>query len=514
MERNINQLKLPIDLTLTIPETDPVFKLVEICESLDYSSLVKEYVRIWRKYHPATLFEIIVLGYMNRMYSSREIEYACKTDTRFIWLLDGEEAPDHSTIARFQNERLTPAITDLFYQLMEKLIELGEISYTNVFIDGTKIEAYANKYTFVWAKNISKNLANLEEKIEAEVPQIALRYCLNPELSLVELKTALEEMVKLQGISFAHGIGHRKTQIQKDIERLNEYYERINGYYDSLKVLRGRNSYSKTDHDATFMRMKEDHMLNGQLKPAYNVQIAVESEYIVGTALFPRPGDQNTLIPFLERMERNTHRIIENVVADAGYASEENYTYLECKGQNAYIKPQFYEQSKTKAFKNNPFSIHNMEYHDDENCYVCPAKKKLIHVRDTIEKSSNGYESVKSIYECKDCANCKYRGNCFNSQRDKRTIRVSRDYLRLNEKATELITSDFGNVLRFNRSIQVEGAFGIIKEDFGFRRFLTRGKRKTETQFLLLAFAFNIQKLNNRILNKRFGQHLFNNMVS
>lgn len=101
MMRAINQLTLPINLEITIPENDPVFKLVEICESLDYSKLIDEYVRTWRKYHPATLFELIVLGYMNRMYSSREIEYACKTDTRFMWILDGEEAPDHSTIARF-----------------------------------------------------------------------------------------------------------------------------------------------------------------------------------------------------------------------------------------------------------------------------------------------------------------------------------------------------------------------------------------------------------------------------
>ena len=513
MFRNRNQVVLPLEIEKVIPKDDPVFKLAEICGKLDYSRLEKEYVRAWRKLNPATMFILLVYAYMRKLYSSRQIEEACKTDIRFMWILGHEPAPDHSTIARFQNEKLVPVIEDLFYQLIEQLIDMNEVSYTNVFVDGTKIEANANKYTFVWAKAVEKNLKKLETKTEALTRQTALKYCLREDLSFEELLAELIRLASFRNISFVYGKGKRKTQIQRDIDLLLSLGDKRHKYLESLAIAGKRKSYSKTDKDATFMRMKEDYMNNGQLKPGYNVQIAVESEYIVGVGLFHNPTDTTTLIPFMERIQSNSKRKIRNLIADAGYASEENFTYLEEHGQNAYIKPQLYEVSKTRKYKNDKYRPEHMEYDKEADEYICPNKKRLSYCYTSKYTTENGYVTSRKVYQCESCEGCPYRNECHTSKYDRR-IRVSHKLTGQNQKATELITTDEGILLRMNRSIQVEGAFGIIKQDFRFRRFLTKGKAKTETQFFLIAFAYNVEKLCNRINSNRFGRSLFEKMIA
>lgn len=320
--RSRNQLVLPLNLEIKIDKNDPVRKLTKICDELDYTNLYASYLRSWRKIDPAVLFEILVFAYMNGIYSSRDTEKACKNDIRFMWLLQDEPVPDHSTFARFQNERLAGVIEELFYQLISKLHELGEISFKNIFIDGTKIEANANRYTFVWAKAVEKNLQKLRIKINQELDSLCEKYGLAKGSNLEEVIEFLSCSIRLLNIEFVHGRGKHKTQLQRDYEKLYSYLERIDNYNKSLEICGTRKSYSKTDTDATFMRMKEDHMLNVQLKPGYNVQIGVESEYIVGLGLFSNPTDTTTLIPFLERIRKNTGRKYRNIIADAGYASE------------------------------------------------------------------------------------------------------------------------------------------------------------------------------------------------
>ena len=503
-----NQVALSLEIEKDLPKNDPVFKLVEICEGLDYSKLEKEYLRTWRKFNPTTMFILLVYGYMRRLYSSRDLEEACNTDIRFMWILGREGAPDNSTIARFQNERLVPVIEDLFYQLVNKLIEMGEVSYSNVFVDGTKIEANANKYTFVWSKAVQRNLQKLQKRIEDEVRSIARSYCLREDISFEELFEALMQFASLQKITFVYGKGKHKTPIQRDIDKLVAFGDKRHSYLESMEIAGKRKSYSKTDTDATFMRMKEDYMKNGQLKPGYNVQIAVESEYIVGVGLFHNPTDTTTLIPFMDRIQSRSGRRIENLIADAGYASEENFTYLEQHGQQAYIKPQSYEISKKKKYRDDIFRPEHMAYNAENDEYVCPNNKRLSYIYTSKYTTDNGYQTDRKVYECEDCTGCPHRNECHASQNNRR-IRVSHKLQEQNRRATELITTDNGILLRMNRSIQVEGAFGVIKQDFRFRRFLTRGKEKTETQFFLIAFAFNIEKLCNRINSNRFGQSLF-----
>ena len=507
--RDRNQVVLPINLGIMIEKDDPVRKLVEICDGLDYTNLYAGFLRHWRKVNPRTLFEIIAFAYMCGIYASREIEKACRHDIRFMWILNGEPVPDHSTIARFQNERLTGVIEELFYQLTEKLYEMGELTYQTLFVDGTKIEANANRYTFVWAKAVKKQLEKLEVRIAKEVPEVAVRYRLPECTSLEDCLLWLTNLAVKARLTFVSGKGKHKTQLQRDIELLTSFRERREGYREHRTVLGKRKSYSKTDHDATFMRLKEDHMKNGQLKPAYNVQIGVESEYIIGLGLFPNPTDTTTLPPFLDRVREKSGHKIQNIVADAGYASEENYTYLEKNGQNAYIKPADHEIRKTRKYQRDLYRVENMPYDPETDSFTCPNGKKLIHTFDRQRKSDNGFTETKQTYICESCAGCPHREKCFKGQYENRMISVSQTFSRQKREAEERIGTPEGILLRMNRSIQVEGAFGVIKEDYAFRRFLTRGKQKTETQFFLVAFAFNIRKLCARIESGRFGKSRF-----
>ena len=286
-----------------------------VLEELNYRELYRAYSPRGRKsaVDPQVLFAVLVYGYLCGIYSSRKLEEACRYRVDFLWLLGDGKVPDHSTLARFRTGRCRDALEGLFYQLVGKLEAMGETDHQTVFVDGTKLESRAGRYTFVWRKSVEKHLAKVKEQVRQQTGLTGL----------AALASYLEEAV--QGIQFVHGKGKRKSPEQKDWERLHGLLERWQEYEMQLSTMgEGRNSYAKTDTDATFMRMKEDHMRNGQLKPGYNVQIAVNSEYITGLEAFSDRSDVRTLRPFMRRMERFHGVRYEEVAADAGYESLDN----------------------------------------------------------------------------------------------------------------------------------------------------------------------------------------------
>ena len=334
--KNIHQIVLPINLEIIIPKDDSVRLLYEVTEGLNYKKLYRSYSILGRNsaIDPKALFRIVVYGYMERIFSSRELEKACIRDVNFRWLLQGQKAPSHNTIARFKSSRMKYCLEDLFNQLV----------------------------------------LNLNEK---------------DEIKLLKEKTNLE---------FVYGKGKRKSKLQKYAEGLEDFIEKQSKYDNYNEIFNGRNSFSKTDKDATFMHMKEDHMKNGQLKPGYNIQIGVEGEYIVGVDVSSERSDQLTLIPFLDKLKSNLSTQYKSVTADAGYESEENYLYLENNNYEAYIKPQNYEKSKTKKFKKNIGNKENMTYLKDEDCYICANSQRLTVKSVTTKKSKSGYKSEITIY--------------------------------------------------------------------------------------------------------------------
>ncbi len=301
----MHQIGFPINIENIISDSDSVRVLYDVMEGLDYSELNRTYSTIGRNpaLLPKTMFAIIVYGYMEGIYSSRALEKACKRDINFKWLLQGQLPPGHNSIDRFRRERLAGCIENLFNQLVKKLRELNEIQFKNIFIDGTKIEASANRYTFVWKKSIDKFEDRLQKKIKESLIKMNhdLNLCLiitNAKISVQDANYILDSiriMIEANNIEFVYGKGKRKSKFQRYTEQLNEFIEKQNKYNEYNSIFNGRNSFSKTDHDATFMHMKEDHMKNGQLKPAYNIQIGVEGEYIVGVDISSERSDQLTL---------------------------------------------------------------------------------------------------------------------------------------------------------------------------------------------------------------------------
>lgn len=249
-------------------------------------------------------------------------------------------------------------------------------------------------------------------------------------------------------------------------------------------------------------------MRNAQLKPGYNVQIAVDSEYIVVTDIFQDRNDVWTLIPFLKMMEGKLEFRYPSVTADSGYESEEAYSYLREKQQTPYIKPQTYEKWKKRSFKQDISKRENMGYDTGTDIYTCHAGKKLKPLYIKKQKSKSGYMSDVTVYECEDCTGCAYKEKCIRAKGNKR-LYVSKSFLEKRQESYANILSEKGMLYRMNRSIQVEGAFGVLKNDYDFQRFLLRGKTKVKLEILLLCIGYNINKLHAKIQKERLGSHLF-----
>jgi len=494
-----NQLVLVLNSEILLPEDAPVRVTSAQLEELDYRKLYEAYSSKGRKSvnDPRVLFKVMAYGYQCGIYSTRKLEDACQYRVDFMWLLENGKAPDHSTLSRFRTGRCADAVEDLFYQYIQLLEKQGETDHESVFIDGTKIESRAGRYTFNWRGTAEKNLEKTKQKV---LEQTGCK-------TLSELENLLT--TKAEGITFVSGKGRHKTEEQREWEAIDYLCKQWRKYEEQLAIMgEDRNSYSKTDTDATFMRMKEDHMRNGQLKPAYNVQIAVNSEYITGIDVFSNRTDVGTFIPFMHKLEMAHQQRYEEVTADAGYESLDNYLYLEENGQVSFIKPANYEAQKTKKYRSQIGRIENMKYDKDDDCFICAEGRKL-YCRKISTEVKNGTPVTRAWYRCESCQNCPQREKCCRKQdvNEPKEVIMKETFWEKRQQSLENIISERGIHLRMNRSIQVEGAFGLIKNDFGFRRFLTIGRKNVRIELLFLALGFNLKKRWMKQQKRRLETH-------
>jgi Transposase and inactivated derivatives len=518
------QLRIPFETDILIPQNDRVRLLSQLVEEMNLTGLYDTYSRTGKiRVSPRIMTKILLYAYMEGIYSSRGIESACRRDINFWYLLEGQDIPDYSTIARFRTLHFGPCAEDLFIQMAVFLKESGEVDGKSLFLDGTKIEANANRYTFVWKKAVNKYQARLFEKIAVLQCACLQRYGFADKYegkvsrdSLVDLISELASVAEEEGLEFTRGKGTRKSQLQRDLESGEKYLAKLDRYDEALRICGERNSYSKTDPDATFLHLKEDHMRNGQLKPGYNLQIGTNSGYAVWAKLFPYSTDTKTLIPFLKELEKKLGFRYDTVVADAGYESEENYTYLEKHGIRSMIKPADYEISKTKTFKQDISRKENMSYDKDHDQYICEAGNRLKKVSERSRKSKAGYLTRLSVYECEDCKGCPFKSRCIKGNHSdipmeerRKRMEISRVFERQRRESLENITTDEGCMLRMNRSIQAEGTFAELKEDRKFKRYLCRGKPNVLTETFLILLAQNVCRLDRKIQNGRTGEHLY-----
>ena len=520
------QLVMPLDCEVSIEKESPVRLLNAVMERMNYNKLYAAYSRLGRiEYSPKILLKIMVYGYMRKQTSSRALEACCRENLHFIYLLEGQRAPDHHTINRFRKNILTQeAGQDILRQLVVLLHESGLLSLEAAFIDGTKIEANANKYSFVWKKATIKKADKLLEKIHEELPaklqEVDIRFHVPERIAVRQLKKLQKKIhakAANEAIEFVSGKGKRKTRLQRLSETVDGWITRLKQYINDIHICGDRNSYSKTDHDATFMRMKEDHMLNGQLKPGYNVNVATCSEFIIGSYISPDRSDTHVLIPFMEQLRNNYAGMnIENVVVDSGYESEENYCWFESHPETElYVKPNNHEAMKHKKYRTDISRRENMAYDAETNTYTCANGKLLQETQEKRTHTSWGMTLTTSIYECSECAGCPLKEKCIRGCGSKqpleerhKVLHVSKRFAHQREAMEAKITSPKGCLLRVNRSIQAEGTFAYVKQDLDFRRFLLRGNAKVAAEWLLFSLALNVLRLHHKIQNKRLGSSL------
>ena len=501
------QMKFPVDLEKIIEISDPIYTFNEIMEQIDlYKYFAGKGSKTGRpRFDSVKLLKIILFAFMENGYASlRNIEKLCKTDIRFIWLLDDLKAPSYSTVSNFMNEMLIDSIEYIFNDINSYIFKEEGVDLNHVYIDGTKLEANANKYTWVWKKacrtsreRIYMYLTQLIHEINTtdlffHNAEIGTR----KEYTIEYVEYILSQYKKIMQVdisSFVYGSGKRKTTEQKHYEKLEEYLKKLKTYAHHIKVCgNDRNSYSKTDTDATFMRIKRDYMGNDQLLPAYNVQLGICDEYIAVMDMKQYASDMECFVPLMEKFNTTYGFYPQYPIADAGYGSYNNYLFCEQKGMKKYMKfTMFKKETTDKQYRENKFRAVNFK-RDAEGNLICPNGRKFQYLYDRAVKG-NKYGRTEEFYQCEDCSDCPFADKCKKSEGN-RTVRMNEELTEIHKEVLENLTSTHGLLLRANRSIQAEGTYGIIKWDRQYKRIRRRGLKSVIFEFTSICIGFNLYK--------------------
>ena len=502
------QLKMPVDMERIIEISDPVYTFNEVMEHIDLNKYIAEEkgCNAGRpKYDPIKLLKVILFAFMEYGYCSvRVIQKLCKTDIRFLWLLDEEPAPSHMTISNFMNHCLKTKIEDIFADINGYIFAQENVDLEHAYLDGTKLEANANKYSWVWKKGsihsrnnvFSKLNGLLTEMNESVLVSYRVKFELRQEYAIEYVEYILETYLEVSGIkreNFVHGKGKRKSTEQKQYERVEECLKRLKKYSEHIRICgEKRNSYSKTDHDATFFRMKKDYMGNDALLPGYNMQLLICDEYIAHYGVFPFASDMDCFQPMMEGFARRYGHYPRYPLADAGYGSFYNYLFCQEHGMEKYMKFTMYEkESKDKKYRNDPYRAVNFEI-DQDGYMLCPNGKRFNYLR-TEPVKGNQFGRTEEYYQCEDCDGCPHRASCHRSSQN-RIIRLNEELTRFYDEVLENLNSVHGALLRMNRSIQSEGAFGGIKWNRGYKRLRRRGIESVLLEIGLISCGFNLHK--------------------
>lgn len=494
----------PINIFDKIPQDHSVRLIDAVVDQLDISNLIKMYKGGGTSaYHPRMMLKVLFYAYLSNIYSCRKIAKALEENIYFMYL-SGNSCPDFRTINNFRGQKLKGIIHELFGQIVKMLVELGYISLDVQYIDGTKIESTANRYTFVWRKNVERYKGNLEAKIDKilrEIESSILSDNQEQNDQTIPHKWNTEEL-KQRLNQINEKLKEPTKQQASELKNIeSKHLPKLEKYEKDLETLGDRNSFSKTDPDSTFMRMKEDHLGTGQVKPGYNAQISTEEQFITHASIHQTPGDTTTLKSHLEGFEDAYGKHSKEIVADAGYGSQENYEMLDDKGIEGYVKFNNFHYEQKKKVKQNPFLPDNLFYNQQEDYYVCPMGQRMERINDEIRISKNGYKSQIARYQSKRCESCPLRGMCHKASGN-RVIRINHRLNELRNQARDRLNSEKGIYHRKKRSIEPEAVFGQLKSNNNFVRFSMRGLEKVELEFLLMALGHNFRKWTKIFQNK------------
>lgn len=490
---------IPLDLNDLIGQDHPVRTISAVLDKVDITAILKGYrPGGTSSYHPRMLLKVMVYAYINNIYSSRKIEEALQQNIHFMWLA-GMLRPDHNTINRFRGERLQKTLKPIFNQVVLMLCEEGLLNIRDLYTDGTKIEANANRYTFVWGKAIKTSRERIQKQLD--------------ELWKYALSVAASELDDTDPSGFKK---IDSDTVQQTVEKINEalkdkpvepkvrqklnYAKKhwpaaLDKYEQQEKILsEGRSSYSKTDPDATFMRLKEDHMKNGQLKPAYNLQISTNNQFIASYSLHQNTNDTGTLKPHITGLIKDLRVKPSSLTADAGYGAEENYEWLERKRITAYVKHPHFDRDQHQATREKkPFATDKLAYDAEKDRYYCPSGKTMKNIGERERITASGFKQTITRYRTATCAGCPLQAQC-NPNSSARTVEVNHNLNRLKQQADKRLKSGKGIEKRKRRCHDVEPVFAAIKHNHHFKRFMLRGIEKVSVETGLLALAHNLRK--------------------
>ena len=456
---------------------------------------------------PQMMLKVVLLAYASGIYSSRRIAQATRENVGFLWIC-GMRPLDHMTINRFRTERVRPVFEEVFSEVIQLLADMGLVTLDTYFLDGTKVEANANRFTFVWAKSTKRYKEQLRARVHAHLAAID-EMCDEEEAlapddpAEMDSEAIAEAARRINERIVRKGVGKRpRDEEGKALRRASrmldgDWGERMARYEAQEDILAGRGSYSKTDHDATFMRMKEDSLTN-QTKPGYNVQAGTEGQFILDVTCHQRPNDTACTIEHLEHATETIGHLPTEIVADAGYGSEQNYAWLEGQGCDAYVKHnEFFRECGNKRWREDPMRPANWDYDEAADTYACPGGHMLSFSREKVARSELGYESTTRVYVGEGCPECPLRRKCFRSKKEDavRVLRVNPTLDAFKARASKMLHTERGSMLRKRRSVDVETIFGDIKRNWGFRRFLLRGLEKVDHEMRMVAMGHNIRKL-------------------
>lgn len=507
------QIVLPLDIQTIIPFDDPIYTFDEVMKGCN----LRKYIVASNKdprgrigYNLVTMLEVILFGFMEKGYISlRELEKSCKTDIRFMYLLRNEsKVPTHMTFSNFINNHLKGTIEDIFYDINKYIFEKEKVDTNTVYIDGTKYEANANKYSWVWKKCCITNREKLFKKITDIIKTIndtllsyeMTMYTVREEYEIEYLETILKDFkkrFKIDKATFVRGKGKKKNIYQKSYEILERYIKKLKEYAYHIETCGDkRNSYAKTDKDATFMRVKRDYMGNDQLLPCYNVQLGVSDEYISVCDVYQYASDSECFQPLMEKYKAHYYKYPEYPVGDGGYGNHNNYIYCKERGMKLYLKfPTYKKITEDKKYRNDPFKTFNFK-RNEKGELICP-NGKAFHFLKTRPVKGNKYGRTEELYQCEDCNECPLKAKCHKAKGN-RIIVLNEELTALHQEVIKNMNSELGIKLRINRSIQAEGAFGVIKYDRWYKRIVRRGMESVKLELILVSIGFNLYKYHNK----------------
>lgn len=496
-------LLLPPDLEELIPRHHLVRVVNAVVDKMDMSAIVSSYEGGGTSaYDPGMLLKVLLYAYCMKIYTGRKIAKALREDINFMWLA-AYNRPDFRTINLFRSGRVKDTIEQLFSSVLAFLMEHGYIKFENYFCDGSTFAADANRHKMIWKKNAERYREATEQKCKELFKEIEV---LNQTENKVYGSNDLEETGSFANVAMEDQIEDQvkkldniistseKTKIRRKASGLRKKLEHhrcaISKYKRQQQISGRRSGFSKTDNDATAMRMKNDELL-----PAYNILIGSEDQFIINYSVHQQPSDGACFPQHYEQLKTHTDQKPQLIHADAAFGTEQNSELLEQEAIDNYLKYPLYHKERMREYKDNPFNKDNFSYNKEEDCYICPNNRKLVYKRLQQDKNKTGYISTSRLYQCENCEQCPFAEQCKKGVGSNRTITINEKLQLYKQVMRNNLSSDKGKDLKRRRGYEVESCFGDLKSNQGFRRFHLRGKEKVKAEAGILMIAHNLRKI-------------------